>query len=71
MARDGEEKAHADHPMSPLGHELAMHIERAHELGERAKRANGNAQHEIDRAREIANALSDEFAHGSSRRSKR
>ena len=47
--------------MSPIEHELTMHLERAHELGERAKRSNGVAQHEINRAREIASALCDEF----------
>jgi hypothetical protein len=40
-----------------------MHLERAHELGERAKRANGVVQEEIDRARDIANTLCNEVAH--------
>jgi hypothetical protein len=34
-----------------------MHLERAHELGERAQRANDAVQHEIDRALEIADRL--------------
>ncbi len=60
MAR--EKDAPHDHPfMSPIEHELTMHLERAHELAERAKRANGHVQQEINRAREIANALCDEF----------
>ena len=40
-----------------LEHELSEHLERAHELGERAQRANGMAQEAIERAREIANQL--------------
>jgi hypothetical protein len=42
--------------------ELTMHLERAHELGERAKQSNGAVQEEIDRARQIANALCNEVA---------
>ena len=38
--------------------ELTLHLERASELSERAKRANDAAQHEIDRARKIADELS-------------
>ena len=47
--------------MMPIEHELTMRLERAHVLAERAQRANGNAQHEINRAREIATALCNEF----------
>jgi hypothetical protein len=43
--------------MAPLEHELSMHIERAHELAERAQRSYDAVQHEIDCAREIANRL--------------
>jgi hypothetical protein len=46
---------------TPIEHELTMRLERAHLLAERAQRANGHAQEEINRAREIANALCDEF----------
>ena len=39
--------------IGPLEHQLTMHLERAHELAERAQRSNDVVQHEIDRAREI------------------
>jgi hypothetical protein len=38
----------------PIEHELTEHLERAHELAERAQQSNDAAQHEIDRALEIA-----------------
>jgi hypothetical protein len=57
-----------DYAIAPIEHQLTMHLERAHELAERAKRANGAAQQEINRAREIADALSDEFAEVPARR---
>ena len=47
--------------MTPIEHELTMHLERAHLLAERAQQANGHAQQQINRAREIADALCDEF----------
>ena len=50
------------YPIGPIEFELTMHLERAHELGERAKRSNGAVQEEIERAREIANTLCDEVA---------
>jgi len=50
----------------PIEHELTLHLERAHELAERAKRSNGAVQQQIDRAREIANALYEEFHPSSS-----
>ena len=37
--------------------ELTLRLERASELSERAKRANDAAQHEIDRAMQIADEL--------------
>jgi hypothetical protein len=37
--------------------ELTLHLERASDLSERAKRANDAAQHEIDRALKIADEL--------------
>jgi hypothetical protein len=40
-----------------IEHELTLHLERANDLSQRAKRANDAAQHEIDRAREIADQL--------------
>ena len=43
--------------LGPIEHELTMHLERAHELAERAQRSNGVVQHEIDRAMEIADRL--------------
>ena len=54
--------AGAQNPISPIELELTRHLERAHELGERAKRANSAVRDEIARAREIANALSNEVA---------
>jgi hypothetical protein len=50
------------YPIRPIELELTMHLERAHELGERAKQSNGAVQEEIDRARQIANALCNEVA---------
>ncbi len=61
----GKRGTHDTTFISPIEHELTMHLERAHELAERAKRANGVVQQEIDRAREIADALCDEFGTGS------
>ncbi len=40
-----------------IEHELTRHLERASDLSARAKRANDAAQHEIDRALEIADEL--------------
>ena len=42
-----------------IEHELTLRLERASDLSERAKRANDAAQHEIDRALEIADELRD------------
>ena len=43
--------------IGPIEHELTMHLERAHELAERAQRSNDAVQLEIDRARAIAEGL--------------
>jgi len=40
-----------------IEHELTIRLERASDLSERAKRANDAAQHEIERALEIADQL--------------
>ena len=40
-----------------IEHELTLRLERATDLSERAKRANDAAQHEIDRALQIADEL--------------
>ena len=40
-----------------IEHELTLRLERASDLSARAKRANDAAQHEIDRAMEIADEL--------------
>jgi hypothetical protein len=40
-----------------IEYELTLRLERATDLSERAKRANDAAQHEIDRALEIADEL--------------
>jgi hypothetical protein len=50
------------YPIRPIELELTMHLERAHQLGERAKRSNGAVQEEIERARQIANTLCNEVA---------
>jgi hypothetical protein len=43
--------------MHGIEHELTLHLERASDLSVRAKRANDAAQHEIERALEIADEL--------------
>lgn len=40
-----------------IEHELTLRLERATDLSERAKRANDAAQHEIERALQIADEL--------------
>jgi hypothetical protein len=40
-----------------IEHELTLRLERASDLSERAKRANDAAQHEIERALQIADEL--------------
>lgn len=67
MARDGSGKGD-ERTISPIEHELTMHLERAHELAERAKRANGAAQQEIDRARALADELSGRVSQAQARR---
>ena len=42
-----------------IEHQLTLHLERASDLSERAKRANDAAQHEIERALQIADELRD------------
>lgn len=44
-----------------LEHELTQHLERAHELGERAKESNSALVEQLRRAREIADELKDCF----------
>ena len=51
--------AREERSISPIEHELTMHIERAHELSERAQRSNTAMQHEMERARAIADELND------------
>jgi methyl-accepting chemotaxis protein len=53
--------------MSGIEQELTLHLERASDLSEQAKRANDAAQHEIDRALEIADALRDVSSESSAR----
>jgi hypothetical protein len=57
MPRDASDRLHA-RLILPLEHELSMHLERAHVLGERAQRSNDSAQQQIERARAIAEELS-------------
>jgi hypothetical protein len=40
-----------------IEHELTMHLEKAHELAERAKRSNGLLLEQLERACEIAAEL--------------
>jgi hypothetical protein len=47
----------AERGIGPLEHELTMHLERAHELAERAQRSNDVVQHEIDSALKIFDRL--------------
>ena len=49
----------AERRIGPIEHELSLHLERAHELAERAQRSNDAVQHEIDRALEISDRLRD------------
>jgi hypothetical protein len=44
-------------PTYGIEHELTLHLERASDLSERAKRANDAAQLQIERALEIADEL--------------
>ena len=48
---------HRDEVTHGIEHELTLRLERASDLSERAKRANDAAQHEIERALEIADEL--------------
>jgi hypothetical protein len=48
---------HHEGNVAPLEHELTMHLERAHLLGERMQRSTDAVQHDIDRAAEIADEL--------------
>lgn len=50
-----------------IEHELTLRLERATDLSERAKRANDAAQHEIDRALQIAAELRDVSRESASR----
>ena len=51
------ESADHDGITHDIEHELTVRLERASDLSERAKRANNAAQHEIDRALQIADEL--------------
>jgi hypothetical protein len=50
-----------DGVIAPFEHELTMHLERAHELSERAKESNSIVMREITRAHDIARALRNKF----------
>jgi len=50
-----------------IEHELTLRLERASDLSERAKRANDAAQHEIERALQIADELRDVSSESESR----
>ena len=51
MARDRSDEGRAG--FEQLQYELERHLERAHELAERAQASNDAVQHEIDRAKQI------------------
>lgn len=62
MGRDMSEESsaapvHGRGGMSGLEHELTLHLERAHELGERVKRANTAVEEQLRRTRQIADEL--------------
>ena len=57
--------------IGPIEYELTMHLERAHELSERAKESNGIVQREISRARDIARTLHDEVGDARERTTRR
>jgi hypothetical protein len=50
-----------------IEHELTLRLERANDLSERVQRANYAAQHEIDRALQIADELRDVSLESASR----
>ena len=56
-----------DAVMHGVEHELTLRLERATDLSERAKRANDAAQHEIERALQIADELRDVSRESASR----
>ena len=60
LGRDSSAE-HDRRSIGPIEFELTMHLERAHELSERAKASNDIVQREISRACDIARALHDEF----------
>jgi hypothetical protein len=55
MARDRSDEDRVG--FEQLQYELERHLERAHELAERAQASHDVVQHEIDRAKEIVNRL--------------
>jgi hypothetical protein len=58
-----------DWDTSGIEQELTLHLERANDLSERARRANDAAQLEIERARAIAEELRDVSSESESRAS--
>jgi hypothetical protein len=57
MALDRSDRRHPGGGMSDLEQELTMHLERAHELGERLRRSNTAVEEQLRRTRQIAAAL--------------
>jgi hypothetical protein len=57
MASDRSGSWHPGGAMTDLEHELTMHLERAHELGERMRRSNTAVEEQLRLTREIALAL--------------
>jgi hypothetical protein len=57
MAADRSDKQTPAGAMTDLEHELTMHLERAHELGERVRRSNTAVEEQLRLTREIARTL--------------
>ena len=57
MRGDGRAGARQGSFTTALEHELTLHLERAHELGERVKQSNTAVEEQLRRTRQIADVL--------------
>lgn len=57
MASDRSGRRHIGNGMCDLEQELTMHLERAHELGERLRRSNTAVEEQLRLTRQIALTL--------------
>jgi hypothetical protein len=57
MGTDRSGRRHTGHDMCDLEQELTMHLERAHELGERLRRSNTAVEEQLRLTRQIALTL--------------